>query len=386
MLLLRNTTGSDLEIDRIWSCCGCTATLLSDRRVAAGATADVLITLNPWSASGRIRKYLAIYLKGAEQYPHKVYIEADVPRDFVVVPPITHTGTIERGRGGSRTVTVTRMGAGAFPVASLSCDDRLMTVTASGASGAKTGASVSFRIDIRKDAPTGPFMTTVKGVSGGEDPAPFGFLVSGRIAGDIVVAPERVMFPGLTPGDPASRDLRVTSRNGTPFRIVDVSSDSAVVKASWQPSAEPLQRVTLTLETAKAEGNLKATVCVTTDHPEEKTIEVPVLVLFREERTERSPDTFPGTIVEADTPVGGSWASTAQQYRALMTRMPASGMRTVTYPNGETMKEFVFREGKLHGTVKTCVETGALRYTQEYANGREVSFSVVREPSAGEEQ
>ena len=384
VLLLRNTSGTPLEIDRVWSCCGCVATLLSDSRVGPGGTADVLITFNPWSASGKIRKYLLVYVKGGERRPMRVHLEADVPQDFLVVPPIAHVGSIEHGKGRSQTVTITRFGRNAFAPAALSYNHDLMTVTASPSSVTGRGTSVSFRVDMKTDAPLGAFMSTVTGTCGEKDSSAFGFLVSGRVTGDLRVAPERVVLAGLTPGDPATKEVQLTSRSGAGFRVLDVASDSAVVTASWQPSAADRQRITLTFDTAKAEGNVKAVLSVKTSHPREKTLDIPVLVLLRDTPTPGSPLPFSRPSEQVDTPVGRSGSATVEAYRKLFAAPPASGLRTVAYPAGRPAKEFPFREGRLHGTVKTYLEDGTLWYSQQYRNGRETEFTRHNAASAGE--
>jgi hypothetical protein len=301
-----------------------------------------------------------------------------------VVPPIAHLGVIEHGTGRSQTVTVTRIGEKAFAPAALSYDQDLMTVTASAPSAARTGTSVRFRVDVGNDPPRGAFMSMVKGTCGGKESSSFGFLVSGRIAGDIRVAPERVVVAGLAPGDAATKEVELTSRGGAEFRVLEVASDSPVVTASWKPSSGQRQRLTLTFDTNEADGNVKAALTVKTSHPKEKTVEIPVLVLFREKASGQSPLPFSRPSEQVDTPVGRSGTATVEAYRKLFAAPPASGLRTVAYPGGTPAKEFSFRDGTLHGTVKTYLEDGTLCYRQEYRNGRETKFARHRAAASGD--
>ncbi|OHB29924.1 MAG: hypothetical protein A2X84_01755 [Desulfuromonadaceae bacterium GWC2_58_13] len=83
----QNAGDEPLIIDRVRSSCGCTATLLSTKIIAAGDVADLKATFDSTRFSGAVVKTIYLYSNDPVQQVTELHMRGTVKQEIILTPP-----------------------------------------------------------------------------------------------------------------------------------------------------------------------------------------------------------------------------------------------------------------------------------------------------------
>ena len=102
---LRNTGTAPMEIASVETSCGCTSTLLSDKVLEPGQSAELKVGFQSGSMEGPFRKKVTIFTS-AEEPSTEIYIKGSVQPLFTVDPAMIAFGHISVGEEYRRKVVI----------------------------------------------------------------------------------------------------------------------------------------------------------------------------------------------------------------------------------------------------------------------------------------
>ncbi len=101
----RNAGDETLQIDRVKSSCGCTAALISAKKLAPGLNGELSTTFDSTRFSGPVQKTLYIYSNDPAQPVMQFHLRGTVLRELVFSPGSLNLGGVPpQGKGGEVTL------------------------------------------------------------------------------------------------------------------------------------------------------------------------------------------------------------------------------------------------------------------------------------------
>ena len=270
-----NIGSEELNVSKVSSCCGVKASLLSPSVIPPGGAGEVEVTLRTKRRLGNQAKKVRVHSSDPDEPITELRLTGIVRSIISVTPNRILFGEVPKGeeRREKLKVVPTETGVKAITVES---STRYLTTEVV---EIVEGGSKEFRvlITLSPDAPPGKLNGRLEIESGVEGYRAVMVPVYALVKGDILVVPERLSFRGVGKGDVISRKLSVARRDEGSLEILKVESDLEFVSVKVSP-VEKCRRYEIVLS-LKIEDPAKirnGKVFVYTDHPEERTVEIPL--------------------------------------------------------------------------------------------------------------
>jgi hypothetical protein len=248
-----NSGDQPLIIEKVHPGCGCTTTTLEKMTYAPGESGTIDAAFKP-NATGKLAKTITVLSNDAEAPTTTLYLRANVTPFVQTSPRVARLPTMMLGAGGYTDVLLTP----AEPT--FTFDESIRTRGPSTRhvkaqllpppEGAPPHARM-LRITVLPTAPWGDvqcFVTVTGQATPGPDrpeipqkPHDVKVTALGAVQGQLISDKTTFMFGGVKPGDSFESRVRVTSRAGTPFKILDrrISMRPTDVTLDIQPITEP---------------------------------------------------------------------------------------------------------------------------------------------------
>lgn len=294
---LKNEGDAPLVLTSLGADCGCTEPTINGQRVEGGKqtkvnvevkpgeTATISIKFNPLGKQDLTKQKVTIGSNDPARPDAIVTVQAVVDPIVRVDPKVWNIGDIVKGRPFSLKVKVygqtpdfmvnrvSMNGVDGFDAKVLSTKDvevegrklREVEVEISTPGVAKP-ALIAGTATVRTNDIRRRFVSAA---------------VTGRIVGDLEPDSNRVAFGTVKVGDSAYKTLRITSRTGTPFKIVGIDQSSNLTKDGVTPEVIPIKEegkvgydIRLALNPQSAKVNIKGSLIIKTDVKDEEKVEV----------------------------------------------------------------------------------------------------------------
>ncbi|MDY7109462.1 MAG: DUF1573 domain-containing protein [Planctomycetota bacterium] len=291
----RNTGDAPLVIEAIKPTCGCTAIDLVKRDYGPGEEGILKFTFDP-TAPGKQRKYIDV-LSNAETRPLvRLTVAADVQAFLVVRPRSLELGVIPYREETRATVTIS-CADGNFKVRNVrTTNDHLAARILSKEESAPRlgpddppGARI-IEVVVSPEAPWGGLFSWLQMTVSGRAPGRLAATVhttririNGQVFGALAAEPDTFRF-GVPTGEPFERRIRLTHRDGQPFKLLEASVDlpklpGAKVRAERTGEAE--YELILTATGGEKVAHCRGAVTVKTDVEGEETIAIDIVGVVR---------------------------------------------------------------------------------------------------------
>jgi len=280
-----NTGKGTLNITNTQGSCGCTVPALSKREYAPGESGVISVKYNPHNRRGKQHTTVTV----TSNDPVRASVLLNV--DSVVVPQIQHDpqivnfGTVNKGGTATQTVTVSSRIPDLRVTQVTSNNPKIIVKLEESIKGQLDGTEVTqFPITITVDPSieVGQIQNQIS-IMTTDGARALSVQAMGEVVGDILASPNRVQLGGVAPAQAMTTQVRLSARNGKPFKIVNVEEAPASgAKIYGTPSittdesvTPPAYVITFTGTCPNTTGGLRGDFIVTTDLPDEKTMRVP---------------------------------------------------------------------------------------------------------------
>lgn len=294
---LRNDGDADLVISGATSTCGCTiptfagSKMDTDKKQAAtttvtlkpGETTAVDVEFHPAGKHGDQTQKVTIKSNDPARRELVVDVKATVQPIVQIDPAIVNFGEIERNESKTVVATITgRTPDFAIPMVTTGSEfitAKVLDTTDKEVDGVKTReVRVQFTLAAAK-AMSIAGSATVRTT----DPRRriLSLPMQGTVLGDLALDPAKLTVGLASPGDAVQKSIRIRSRSGKPFKILDVKERGLETSpATWTiadagSDAPGASDLLLTFTAPKKPGMWRGTLVLTTDVPDQEKIEVP---------------------------------------------------------------------------------------------------------------
>ncbi len=273
---IQNSGDADLVLQRIAPSCGCTAAAVSSSTIKPGASEKVRVTFDTAGMYGSKTKTVSV-VTNAREYPEvTLTMRGSVVRGVTATPDRLVFGEISPGASpATRTQEVAIAVAEGmdWEVARVISGSKFVNIIPLGVQGGAERYSVA----IQPDAPKGEMRERL--IVEFKDPAhaAVNIPVIATIMGDLRLNPATVSFGIISGTEPIERRIKYENSSSIPVVISGVtSSHPAVTAAMLDLDVGKRGVVVIKVDPTKVKGDIKATVELTTNHPEQKTLAISV--------------------------------------------------------------------------------------------------------------
>jgi hypothetical protein len=272
---LRNSGTADLRIDRVSAPCGCTAALLSDKRIKPGGEAEVEVTFKSGMYSRPTRKAIRVLSNDPETPQKKLYIKAAVLPRVVLDQKSLPFKEVYYREGATQSVTIKpseneeiRSLKVAFTSPAFRGDIEQVSVVEN---------SFAVNVSVLKDLPIGKASGDMRFYINGESEPCARLQVYAWIVGDIKVSPIRLVFRRKPGSDKEIKPITLTNKASEPLEILSVETDVEGLQVAASPVEEGKEyAIVAKLAPNVRPGTMKGNITVRTNNADHSEIIIPV--------------------------------------------------------------------------------------------------------------
>lgn len=269
-----NAGDAPLMILQVKSSCGCTAVLVSDRKLAPGDRGIIRAVVDPSRYTGAFAAHVDVYTDDPIEPVVRLRLSAEVFPDVWAEPMQVYFGQV-RTWEGIPTDSFTLHGA-VFDRIRLQPSHPWIKATLLHRPGKAESSTAEVEVILSQDLPAGRLHGEVKvEVEGYANPLTVP--VVGYVEEDIAVSPHVLAFGEIRPGQMVSRVIRVARQSGDRLAVRDVVSDLGFVSARVEPvDSDRGYHVIVDVAPDLPHGRFTGQVVIKTDSVRQPVLKIPV--------------------------------------------------------------------------------------------------------------
>jgi hypothetical protein len=271
-----NQGRQDLRIESIKTSCGCTAAVISADVIPPGHEGTISATFDTSRFIGEKAKTVSVYTNDPLQPVTTLTIQGEITVEVAADPPQLYFGRLRRGEEVTRTVEVLYDAQKPITITKVEHTHPAVRVRAEefekdGKRGKKLFVTLTRAVGL------GRFNDQITVTTTSQKRPSVTIPVFGSVEGDVLIQPPQVSFGVVRSGESKTQEVSVKSRAAQPVRVLRVESAVAGVGAELTPVKEGEEYlITLRVNGENGPGRIQGEVRVFTDHPEEKTLTIPL--------------------------------------------------------------------------------------------------------------
>jgi hypothetical protein len=272
-----NKTGGPVSITSVRVSCGCTSATVMRSYLNPGEETAVVARMDTTRFTGV--KSVTIYVQFDRPAFEEVrlWVQANARNDFNVAPDSLAFGQVRRGTAAAAAVHVTFYGNGDARVVDVRSESNYIRPSLREVRRQDSEVTYELSGTLRHDAPVGKWYTDVWLRTNNPTMPQVRVPLTVEIESALSVTPEAVTLGQLRVKGEGER--RVIVRGTKPFKITRVQgTDDQVLVKDNTPEAKAVHVLTVRLKAAKA-GEVRRTLRVLTDLPEDNKIDFQVSAL-----------------------------------------------------------------------------------------------------------
>ncbi|MEY4668895.1 MAG: hypothetical protein RL518_1594 [Pseudomonadota bacterium] len=273
---VKNTGTADLVIQRLSPSCGCTATQLASPIIKPGASEKVRVTFDTTGFMGDKTKTVAIASNDTNNPEVTVTIKGQVLSSYTVEPSRVDFGEIfpsSLSSARQKQVTFSIAEGSELKITKVTSLSKYLVT-----SPVTTQANrATVTIEILPTVPLGEFRDRVIFELDGGRRAAVNVPVNASVKGDIRLNPGTISFGVVEGQRPLERRVQFENKGQNPVSIESITTSNAAISASMvtvQPGR--LGVLIVKVDPREVVGDLKGTVDVRTNHPNESVVSLNV--------------------------------------------------------------------------------------------------------------
>ena len=292
---IRNTGNADLLLTSLASTCGCTVPRIGDSelvkhegtainvRVAPGESVVMDITVNTFAKRDKLKQKVTVTSNDPDSPEVYVHVVGFVEPQVRIQPWVLDLGKLEKGESVTRLVTIIsnqptfKLGRVSFG-GTRGFKSKILATEQVEIEGYKR-TKTSFEVFFRGSTKPGSKLIEATLRTNHKQQRLLTMRIEYEILGDLEM-PKVLQLGTLDSGTMVERTFKVTSRSGTPFKVLSVrhaGKDGAAVEFSATPNdadRPTTYDVTVRLPNAPEQGSMRGVLIVATDVIDEEAIEV----------------------------------------------------------------------------------------------------------------
>lgn len=273
---VENSGDADLVLQRIAPSCGCTAAAVSSPTIKPGGSEKIRVTFDTAGMYGAKTKTVNVVTNAREKPEFTLKLKGSVIRGISSTPERVTFGDVPQSASQAmrtKEVALNVTEGMTWDIARVTSASKFISVQELPAQG----TSKRYAVTLLPDAPKGELRERL--IVESKDPAQtaVNIPITATVLGDLRIIPATVSFGIVSGTELIERRLKYENASTIPVSITSVTSSHPAVSAAMLDMDGGKRGVlVIKLDPKKVTSDLKATVQVATNHPEQGTLTVSV--------------------------------------------------------------------------------------------------------------
>jgi len=274
----KNMGSKELVISRVRSSCGCTAAILSDKKIAPGGEGEIKASFNIVGRIGNQSTSVRVFSNDPTTPIVTLQIKAVIRENKIqIIPPIVNFGDVNRKFLSPIKVNLISPEGGEFDIIKIESSSKYVsTVVSENKEGDLKGFELE--INISPNIPISELNEKVIIYTSSKEYSEIAIPVKGNIKGDIELRPSKFFF-GLA-GEMRESKIVISNTGTKPLTIEKIENPLGFVSVEIITDIEGKKYTLIAnLRENTPPLNIKGNIIVYTSDPEQSKIEIPVYCL-----------------------------------------------------------------------------------------------------------
>ena len=262
--LIKNVLDQELHISSTRASCGCTTPIVENETIQPGETGSILARFNTGSFTGQKQATLTISFDRPYFTELQLIVKGYIRRDIVVQPGEIRFDSIPEGESRQLEILVDYAGRSDWAIEGISSPVAYLSAEFEELS--REAGRVRYKIlaDLKETAPAGLNQNQLLLLTNDRRLKSFPIRFLAEVESPIQASPRRVALGRVQRGKSVTQRLVVKGKK--PFRILDISSESADVDFAPADASKTVHLVNIGVEPPiSAAGVVRGTLLVQTD-------------------------------------------------------------------------------------------------------------------------
>jgi hypothetical protein len=221
---IQNLYEEDVHIADVRTSCGCTTPTITKPTLKTWEKGAIVATLNTRSVVGQRNSTLTVVIDKPFYAEVPITISGNIHSDVDFQPGVAALGDVEQGATVEQTVTVTYRGQGNWQIADVRSANTNLEVELADAVRQPGIVSYKMTVRLKPDAPAGIVQDQLTLITNDQRMPTVVLPVEGRVTPPLAINPSPLLFGSLAPGQSATKQLVITSKQ--PFRVLNVTANA----------------------------------------------------------------------------------------------------------------------------------------------------------------
>jgi len=220
---IKNRFEEDIHIASVKSSCGCTTPKVSQKILATGEEADLIVDFDTVKFKGSHAATITVEFAPPFSAEVRLQVKGFVRQDVVFSPGRIEFGQVPADEGATENIAVTYAGQENWEIADVRSANANFEVRLREPSRSNGRVEYDMQVRLKKTAPTGYIKDQLTLVTNDQSHQYIPITVEASVVPSVSVSPTSLHLGVVRPGESVTKQLVV--RGTSPFRILDVACE-----------------------------------------------------------------------------------------------------------------------------------------------------------------
>ena len=259
----RNLYKEDVHVVGVRTSCGCTSPEVSKRDLKTHETADIVAKFNTRTFLGQHGATLTVTFDKPFFAEVQLRVAGNIRGDVTFEPSFVDLGNVDLGKGASRDVRVTHVGATPWEIKDVRSVNPNFEVHLSKPTHTATQSAYDLNVRLKPETPAGYVKGQLILVTNDPKAAQIPMDVEGRVVAEVTVSPQLLALGAVQPGRSVTKNVVV--RANRPFCVTGVTCSDGCLSCPTKAEAATVHILPVTFQAGDAAGKIERQLKILTD-------------------------------------------------------------------------------------------------------------------------
>ena len=261
---LTNPYMQDVHIRSVSTSCGCTTATIRKPTLKTYESGVIHAKFNSHLFLGKKGATITVHIDRPQRATVRLRVDGYIHSDLILNPKSADLGTVERGSGAERHISVRYAGRYSLRIVGVKSLNPHITAKVAANSGVRP-ASYDLHVQLDKEAPAGYIKESLVLMTDHHQLKQIPVMVEARVLPEITVTPDTLFLGVLKPGEKITKNVVISGKKPFVIKSIAANHEGAEFATRGIDVAKPMHLVPVTIVAGENPGALVHKITIETD-------------------------------------------------------------------------------------------------------------------------